>query len=306
MRVRLLGTAAGGGLPQWNCNCRNCRGVRSGALQVLTRTQSSVAISADDRRWFLLNASPDVRIQIESFPSLLPALDRVRGTSLEGVLLTNADLDHVLGLFILREGSRLRVYASASVKQALSQGLKLDSVLEHYCGVSWCEPPLKISPLLGADGNASGVLYCAVPVRGKLPRYLQEGASPAVGNVVAYRFVDESTGGRLLFMPDVAALDDRTLDEMRNCDALLIDGTFWSENEMLEMGVGGDSASEMGHVPVSGATGSLASIASLPIPHKIYIHINNTNPMLIEHSVERATVEAAGVQIGWDGMELVL
>ncbi len=304
MRVRLLGTGAGGGFPQWNCNCQNCRGVRTGALQALPRTQSSVAISPDSRRWFLLNASPDVRIQIESFAPLLPDLDRIRGTAVEGVLLTNADLDHVLGLLILREGFRLHVCATARVRQALSQGLDLDSVLEHYCGVSWREPPLEISPLLDVDGKTTGLLYCAVPVRGKPPRYMVQGASS--GDVIGYRFVDESTGGRLLFMPDVAALDDSTLEEMRNCDALLIDGTFWSENEMLQMGVGEDSASRMGHLPVGGPDGSLAKITSLPTPHKIYIHINNTNPMLIQHSVECAAVEAAGVQIGWDGMELTL
>jgi pyrroloquinoline quinone biosynthesis protein B len=306
MWVRLLGTAAGGGFPQWNCNCRNCTGVRTGALQALARTQSCVAISPDSRRWFLLNASPDVRIQIESFVPLLPAPNLVRGTSLEGILLTNADLDHVLGLFILREGSGLHVCASARVRQALTKGLSLAPVLEHYCGVNWREPPLEVSPLLAADGKTSGLRYCAFPVPGKLPRYLEGGSWSAPGDVIAYRFVDETTGGRLLFMPDVAALDDRTLNEMGNCDALLIDGTFWSEDEMQVMGVGEDSASRMGHLPVSGVNGSLACIASLPILHKIYIHINNTNPMLIEHSVERAAVEAAGVKIGWDGMEFVL
>jgi pyrroloquinoline quinone biosynthesis protein B len=254
----------------------------------------------------LLNASPDVRIQIESFVPLLPAPDLIRGTSLEGVLLTNADLDHVLGLFILREGSGLHVTASARVRQALTEGLSLAPVLEHYCGVNWREPRQEIGPLLGADGKASGLQYCAFPVPGKLPRYLEESSSSAPGDVIAYRFVDEATGGRLLFMPDLAALDARTLNEMCDCDTFLLDGTFWSEDEMQVMGGGGNSASRMGHLPVGGAGGSLASIASLTVPRKIYIHINNTNPMLIEHSAERAKVEAAGVQIGWDGMEFVV
>jgi pyrroloquinoline quinone biosynthesis protein B len=306
MRVRLLGTAAGGGFPQWNCNCRNCSGVRSGALQALPRTQSCVAISADNRRWFLLNASPDVRIQVESFAALLPGPDLIRGTSLESVLLTNADLDHVLGLFMLREGSGLQVHASGRVRRALSERLNVDRVLEHYCGVAWHEAPLEVRPLPGADGKVSGLLFCAFPVPGKLPRYVETSSSPAPGDVIAYRFVDESTGGRLLFMPDVAALDDRTLNEMSDCDALLLDGTFWSEDEMRVMGVGEDSASRMGHLPVGGASGSLARIAGLPIRRRIYIHINNTNPMLVEGSAERAAVEAAGVQVGWDGMEFTL
>jgi pyrroloquinoline quinone biosynthesis protein B len=306
MRVRLLGTAAGGGFPQWNCNCRNCSGIRSGSLQALPRSQSCVAISPDNRRWFLLNASPDIRTQIESFASLQPAPGLIRGTAIEGVLLTNADLDHVLGLFILREGSKFFVCASSRVRQALTEGLNLAQVLEHYCGLDWREPPWELSPLLTNDGKSSGLHYAAFPVSGKSPRYLGYGSSSTPGGVVAYRFVDEATGGRLLFMPDIAALDGRTLDEIRSCDALLIDGTFWSDDEMQVMTSCGDTASKMGHLPVGGARGSLVSIASLSIPRKVYIHINNTNPMLIEDSAERAAVEAAGAQIGWDGMEFEL
>jgi pyrroloquinoline quinone biosynthesis protein B len=221
-------------------------------------------------------------------------------------MLTNADLDHVLGLFLLREGSELLVFASGKIRQSLTEGLNLDTVLKHYCGVKWREPPSEVSPLLDSRGQVTGLHFCAFSVPGKPPRYLEESDSSTSGDVIAYRLVDENTGGQLLFMPDVSALESRTVNEMRNCDALLIDGTFWSEDEMQMMGVGGASASSMGHLPVGGAGGSLAQIASLPIPHKVYIHINNTNPILIEKCPERATVEAAGIQIGWDGMELVL
>jgi len=293
MRVRLLGTAAGGGFPQWNCNCRNCCGIRSGSLQALPRTQSCVAISPDNRRWFLLNASPDIRTQIESFAPLQPAPGLIRGTGLEGVLLTNADLDHVLGLFILREGSEFFVCASARVKQALTEGLNLARVLGHYCKLDWREPAWELSPLLTNEGKSSGLQYAAFPVPGKSPRYLGRGSSAIPGDVIAYRFVDEATGGRLLFMPDLAALDERALHEMRSCDALLIDGTFWSDDEMNVMASGGATASEMGHLPVGGARGSLASLASLSIPRKVYIHINNTNPILIEGSAE------ASINIGF-------
>lgn len=306
MYVRLLGTAAGGGFPQWNCNCRNCRGVRAGTVPARPRTQSCVAISADGSRWFLLNASPDIRIQIESFPLLLPSPETVRGTGLEGILLTNADLDHTLGLFILREGFRLPVHAASRVRRALTDGLSLARTLEHYCGIDWHEPPAELQPLLYADHSPSGLSYSAFPVAGKPPRYLEGAVLPGAGDVVAYRIVDETTGGRLLFMPDVAALDESTLTEVRNCDTLLLDGTFWGEHEMQLMGVGSTSAREMGHLPVGGPDGSLARIAPLPIRHKIYLHINNTNPMLIEGSPERAAVEAAGVTIGWDGLEFSL
>ena len=246
MQVRLLGTAAGGGFPQWNCNCSNCRGLRSGTLRARPRTQSCVAISADSRRWFLLNASPDIRFQIESFPPLLPSPNSVRGTSLEGVLLTNADLDHTLGLLILREGLRLSVYSTPRVRSALTNGLCVAQVMECYCGVDWREVDIEPSPLLCADHSPSGLHYAAFPVAGKPPRYLEGQASPALGDVVAYRIMDETTGGRLLFMPDVAALDARTLSQMRNSEALLLDGTFWSENEMQTMGaaslLGGQTA----------------------------------------------------------------
>jgi len=254
----------------------------------------------------LLNASPDIRFQIESFPPLLPSPNSVRGTSLEAVLLTNADLDHSLGLLILREGSRLPVYVTPTVRRALTEGLRLAQVLECYSGVDWREIAAEPSPLLCADHSPSGLHYDAFPVAGKPPRYLAGRNSPALGDVMAYRIVDERTGGRLLFMPDLAALDNNTLSQMRDCEALLLDGTFWSENEMETMGAGTIPAAQMGHLPVGGAEGSLARISSLPIRRKIYVHINNTNPMLLEDSAERAAVESAGVEIGWDGLEFTL
>ncbi len=306
MRVRLLGTAAGGGFPQWNCNCANCRRARARTRRAQPRMQSCVAISADGRRWFLLNASPDVRLQVESFPPLLPASDQVRGSGIEGVLLTNADLDHTLGLLILREGNRLCIHATPRVRQALSEGLLLDTILDRYCGMDWREPPLELAPLLDAAGSPSGLRYAAFAVPGKPPRYLEDRVAPAPGDNVGYRFVDEATGGRLLFLPDVAAWDEAVLAQLAQCDVLLFDGTFWSEDEMARMGVGTTPAAAMGHLPVSGADGSFARIAGLPIPRKIYVHINNTNPMLLEDSAERAIVEAAGVEIGEDGLEFII
>jgi len=305
MLVRLLGTAAGGGFPQWNCNCANCRGVRSGALPARSRGQSCVALSADGRSWFLLNASPDVQSQIESFPPLLPR-DGPRGTGIEGVLLTNADLDHTLGLFILREGDRLAVHATPAVRHGLAEGLSLDRVLGRYCGVTWIEPPVALAPLRCRDGSPSGLSYAAFAIPGKPPRYLGAEARATHGDSVGYRFVDESTGGRLLFMPDVSTLDDATMAQLGDCDALLLDGTFWDEREMQAMGLGSASAADMGHLPVGGPGGSLARIGGLPLARKIYLHINNSNPMLIDGSPEHVAVEAAGAVVGWDGLEFRL
>jgi pyrroloquinoline quinone biosynthesis protein B len=306
MRVRLLGTAAGGGFPQWNCNCENCRGLRAGTIQARPRTQSCMALSVDDRHWFLLNASPDIRIQIESFPPLIPPSDVWRGTSVAGVLLTDADLDHTLGLFLLREGLPLTIYATTFVRHALTAGLTLSATLECYCNVQWREPAHELTPLRYEDGSASGLSYAAYPIAGKPPRYMELHAVPQPGDRVGYRFVDEKTGGRLLFLPGLAFFDEVTQTYLQECDALLLDGTFWDEREMEERLVGTTPASQMGHLPVGGPYGSLAYIASLPIARKIYTHINNTNPMLVEDSAERAAVRAAGVEIGWDGLELTV
>ena len=306
MLVRLLGTAAGGGFPQWNCNCGNCQGVRAQTIQARARTQSCVALSADGRRWFLLNASPDLRVQLESSPSLWPPQDARRGTPVEAVLLTDADLDHTLGLLLLREGGDRTIYATSSVRNALSMGLTLAGTLAAYCRVEWREPARELTRLLYADGTASGLHYAAVPLPGKPPRYMRGRVDAQADDEVGYRFVDDRTGGRLLFLPGVAALDETIKAHIRDCDVLLLDGTFWSEYEMQEMGVGTAIAAQMGHLPVGGAGGSLQQIAALSVPRVIYTHINNTNPMLREDSPEHATVRTAGVEIGWDGLALTL
>src|SRR5258707_15852732 len=178
MYVRLLGTAAGGGFPQWNCNCKQCHGLRQGILQARPRTQSSVALSADGQRWFLLNASPDIRQQIEAFPPLTPPAGTTRGSSIAAIFLTDADLDHTLGLLILREGLQRTVYATASVQRALAEGLALLPVLEHYCTIDWREPTTELTPLLYADGSFSGLSYAAHVVAVHPPRYMRVQATP--------------------------------------------------------------------------------------------------------------------------------
>lgn len=305
MHVRLLGTAAGGGFPQWNCGCLNCDGIRRDTIKARSRTQSCAAVSADGRRWFLLNASPDIRIQIESFVPLQPH-GTVRGTGIQGILVTNADLDHTLGLLLLREGGRLSVHATSSVRIALDEGLHLSDVLERYGGVDWCQPPASLAALVCADGTSSGLRFAAFPVPGKLPRYREGRTSPSEEDTVGYQLVDESTGGRLVYIPGLAALNHDVLSRMRDADALLLDGTFWSDEEMRIVGAGTASARDMGHLPVGAEDGSLATVASLPVARKIYVHINNTNPMLREDSPERQAVEKAGAEVGWDGLEFTL
>jgi pyrroloquinoline quinone biosynthesis protein B len=301
MQIHLLGTAAGGGVPQWNCNCAVCREARAGTGRVQPRTQSSVAISADGRSWFLLNASPDIRAQIESFRPLQPLADNNRNSPIEGVLLTNADLDHTLGLMLLREGEKLRVHATANVRRALTEGISFQPALESFCGTEWIEPAAKSAPLLRRDGSPSGLTYQAIALPGKPPRFMK--SKTMEGNVVGYHITDTKTGGRLLFLPDVAELNNTILQWLPKCDVLLFDGTFWSETEMRDQGLGNLAAADMGHVPVSGATGSLKALAELKVRHKIYTHINNTNPILSDDSPEAGAVKAAGCAAGHDGME---
>jgi pyrroloquinoline quinone biosynthesis protein B len=220
------------------------------------------------------------------------------------VLLTNGDLDHSLGLLLLREGGRLTVHATATVRAALQNGLHMPALLERYGGADWHEPPRELAPLLTEGGRRSGISCAAFSVPGKPPRYLEGAASASPDDNVGYQLVDEATGRCLLFVPDCAAIDSALSRRLQNCDALLFDGTFWSEDEMIPLG--GRSASAMAHLPVGGPAGSLAALASLPIPRKIYVHVNNTNPMLLADSPERAAVTAAGLEVGEDGMELVL
>jgi pyrroloquinoline quinone biosynthesis protein B len=302
LRVRLLGTSAGGGFPQWNCACRVCQAAREGAAT--PRLQSSIAVSADGARWFLLNASPDVRFQIEAFAPLRPPRGALRGSGIEAVLLTNADLDHTLGLLLLREGGRLRIHASAPTRRSLQSGLRLPSLLEAYGGADFVEPPKQLKPLLLADGSESGLLFMAFSVPGKPPRYLESIRAFTRYDNVGYRLEDSATKGRLLFIPDLGAIDTAVERQLAQCDLLLFDGTFWDEREMLPLG--GRPAAAMAHLPVGGTSGSLRLLAPLPIPRKVYVHINNSNPMLLNHSPERELVTTAGLEIGEDGMELEL
>jgi pyrroloquinoline quinone biosynthesis protein B len=304
MRVHLLGTAAGGAFPQWNCNCRNCDWVRTGRGKAAARTQSCIAISSDEHRWFLVNASPDIRVQIESFPPLRPLVGSRRGTSIAGVLLSSADLDHTLGLLNLREGGPLVVHASGAVRRTLVDGINIDGVLSSYNGLEWREPPSAPAPLKYPDGSSSGIEYSAFAVPGQPPRYHR--AENSEGQTLGYRFVDAATGGRLVVIPGLAAFDRPVDVAADGSDLLLLDGTFFSDDEMRRAGTGTATAREMGHVPVGGTLGSLARIAAMNHVKRIYVHINNTNPMLLDDSPERALVEGAGVEIGCDGMDFSL
>jgi pyrroloquinoline quinone biosynthesis protein B len=298
MEVRILGSAAGGGFPQWNCACPGCRAVRDGSRPARARSQSSVAVSADGRRWFLLNASPDVAGQLGSFPALHPG-DGCRGVRLEAVLLTDAELDHTLGLLLLREGRGLVVHATEATRDTLYDGSGLLRALEAYCPVSWrpvvpgAEVPL-----------AEGLTYRAFDVpTTKRDRF---GTGARRGRVVGYRLTDRSSGRSLVHLPVVQELTAAVLGELDGCSCLLVDGTCWCDEELVRLGAGRRTSREMGHLPISGPGGSLERLAALPIGRKVYVHLNNTNPVLLEDGPERRVVEEHGMEVAVDGMELQL
>ena len=294
MLLRVLGSAAGGGSPQWNCGCPVCAAVRSGAG--VARTQSSVAVSVDRRRWFLLNASPDVRTQIEAFSGLHPH-DGHRATPLEAVLLTDAELDHTLGLLLLREAAALQLYATPAVHKTLHDGSGLLRLLERYCPVKW----RAVVP--GADVALAEGLSCRafdVPTT-KRSRF---GPGPDGGRVVGYRLTDQISGGTLAYLPGVQALTPAVRAEIGGCDCLLIDGTCWRDDELIRLGLAGKTARQMGHLPIDGPDGSLTQLRSLGVRRTIFVHINNTNPILLDDTPERHILADSGMEVAMDGLEV--
>ncbi|WP_448619051.1 pyrroloquinoline quinone biosynthesis protein PqqB [Geodermatophilus sp. URMC 65] len=295
MWVRVLGSAAGGGFPQWNCACPPCRAVRDGSRPARPRTQSSVAVSADRRRWSLLNASPDVRVQLESCPDLQP--DASRPVPLQAVLLTDAELDHTLGLLLLREGGGLVLHATEATRDTLYDGTALLRTLEAYCPVEW-------RPVVpGADVPlGDGLSYRAFDV--PTTKRARFGSGSREGRVVGYRLTDERSGRALVHLPVLQELTPAVCGQLEDCACLLVDGTCWSDDELVRLGRGGRTAREMGHLPISGPGGSLEQLAPLPIARRIYVHVNNTNPILLEDSPERRAVEEHGLEVAVDGLDL--
>jgi pyrroloquinoline quinone biosynthesis protein B len=291
--LRVLGSAAGGGSPQWNCGCPVCAAVRSGAGPA--RTQSSVAVSADNKRWFVINASPDVRTQIEGFPGLHPRDDRT--TPVEAVLLTDAELDHTLGLLLLREARALRLYATPAVHHTLCDGSGILRTLERYCPVEWR------TVIPGSDFALADGLSCR-PFDVPTTKRARFGAGVGDGRVVGYRLTEERSGGTLVYLPGVQSLTPALRAEIGGCDCLLIDGTCWRDDELVRLGLAGKTSREMGHLPIDGPDGSLAQLLSMGVGRTIFIHMNNTNPILLKDSPERRIVEDSGMQVAMDGLEV--
>jgi pyrroloquinoline quinone biosynthesis protein B len=307
--IRVLGSAAGGGFPQWNCGCENCRGVRTGGIPARARRQESVAVSSDGRSWLLLNASPEIREQIESFPALHPQAPR--HSPIDGIVLTNGDLDHTLGLLSLRESHPLVLYATERVRAGFVEGNLLYRTLQRFPGqVTWRTLSLGAEEeLTGAEGRGTtGLSIEAVPVSGKLPIHLERNGhlAPHPEDNIGLRIRETATGRRLAYFPAAGAVTPMVGKALEDADCVFFDGTFWSGDELPAQGLGAKRAEDMAHLPVGGDAGSLAALRGLRAARRIYIHVNNTNPLLREDSTERRTVEAAGWEIAWDGMEVRL
>jgi pyrroloquinoline quinone biosynthesis protein B len=309
MIIRVLGSAAGGGFPQVNCNCRNCADVRRGAPGLTPRTQSSVAVSFDGRAWVLLNASPDLRQQLAVTPELAPhPAGGARSSPIAAVVLTNGDVDHVAGLLSLREGLHFSIYASQRVLDALAAN-SIFNVLDPNVVP---RKPLAIGERfeIAHSGVSLGLLIEAFAVPGKVALYLEDasagsGFGTREGDTIGLAVTD-ATGAGLLYIPGCARIDAPLAARLRGSRLVLFDGTLYSDQEMIAQGLSAKTGARMGHMSMSGPAGSIAAFRELGVERRVFVHMNNSNPVLREGSPERAEVERAGWEIAFDGMELGL
>jgi pyrroloquinoline quinone biosynthesis protein B len=314
MRVKILGAAAGGGFPQWNCACPNCSSLRAGTFTGKARTQTQVAVSEDGYVWFLLGASPDLRTQIEATPELQPRPSAgktiTRQSPIAGAVLSNADVDHTLGLLLLRELQPLRIHSTASIRQILREDNSMFAMLERVPGqATWTDfAPGEPFPLRTPSGENSGLRCRALSLGTHYPAYVspQRQTKLDAREASLGLIVESASGQRLACMPAVPEINAALLKELDSADVLLFDGTFWSDDELIRVQGSGQTAMQMGHVPVSSDAGSLHKLAALRHPRKIYLHINNTNPMLNEAGPEFRQVRESGWEIAEDGWQFEL
>lgn len=309
MQILVLGSAAGGGLPQWNCNCPICQRARSRDPKVRFRTQSSLAVRADEGPWFLLNASPDLRQQLNDNPALHPT-DGTRHSPIGGVVVTNADVDHIAGLLTLREGQSLSLYATARVHETFDankifQALNPEVVSRRKFTL---DAPTQLET---ADRIPSGLVVEAFTVPGKVALYLEDPtAGPDFGSVaedtIALRVASETGDGYFYYIPGCAALPNELTKRLRKAPLVFFDGTLWRDDEMVTAGTGVKTGKRMGHMSISGEEGSLAAFQTLEVKRKIFVHLNNTNPVLMDDSPERQSVTEKGWEVAYDGMEIQL
>lgn len=306
MKVIVLGSAAGGGFPQWNCNCPNCNGIRNGTIQAQARTQSSIAVSDNGSDWLLINASPDILAQIRATPALQPGRS-IRDTGIVAVMLMDAQIDHVTGLLMLREGKPLPLYCTTSVWEDISTGLPLTKVLSHYCSVNQQALPADPdNPQPIQVPGIANIRFTALPLKSKAPPYSPKRNAPQPGDNVGLLIENTVNGKKLFYAPGLGEIEAHILDAMREADCVLVDGTLWTDDEMIRMGLTKKTSADMGHLPQSGSGGMIEVLDALGTPRKILIHINNSNPILNERSDEAAILKRHEIEVAYDGMEINL
>jgi pyrroloquinoline quinone biosynthesis protein B len=308
LRVVVLGAAAGGGVPQWNCGCPVCRAARTDHPE-LQSTQASIAISADGEHWFLINASPDLRQQLIATPRLHPKAGRLRHSPITGVILTNGEIDAVAGLLSMREGSPFTIYAHAKVLAILKANSIFNVLGERNVRREPVEVDQRFEPKL-SDGSPSGIEILPFAVAGKGAWYLEgkahPGGSDGTGDTLGLRIEDRTTGKYFYFLAACAEVTDALKARLSGAPLIFFDGTVWRDDELIAASLGAKTGQAMGHIAMSGDQGAIQSLAGLDIDRKIFLHINNSNPALLHGSAERKIAEGAGWQIPADGTEILL
>jgi len=308
LRVVVLGAAAGGGVPQWNCGCRICRAARKEQPE-LQATQASIAFCADGAHWFLVNASPDLRQQLIQTPQLHPRPDALRHSPIAGVILTNGEIDAVAGLLSMREGAPFAIYAHPKVLAILASNSIFNVLSEKNVARIGIEIERAFEPAL-PDGSPSGIEVIAFTVPGKGAWYLEGKAHPGgtdgAGDTLGLRIRDKATDRHFYFIAACAHVSDELKSRLAGAPLLFFDGTVWRDDEMVVAGLGTKTGQSMGHISMSGTSGAIEALAGLDIDRKIFLHINNSNPALLRGSSERQIAESAGWQIPADGTEIVL
>jgi len=304
MFVHVLGSGAGGGFPQWNCNCVNCKGVREGTVKTTPRTQSSIAISANGTDWILFNASPDIKKQLDDFPTLQPARE-VRDTAITAIVITDAQIDHVTGMLTLREHNKpWDVYTTQAVYEDLTTGFPVFNILGHFRGINHHEIATDQSSF--TIPSAEGLVFTAVPLKSEAPPYSPHRHNTVPGDNIGMHIEDTRTGQSLFYAPGLGVAEPHVIEFMSNSNCVLVDGTVWTDDEMSHEGISNKRAQEMGHLDQSSEGGILSILNAMEKPRKILIHINNTNPILNEESAQRQILNKAGIEVAYDGMDIEL
>ena len=305
MRIRVLGSAAGGGFPQWNCNCPNCDGVRKGTINAKRRTQSSIAVSSNDVDWLLFNTSPDILTQFQQFPESQPARS-IRDTAFKSIVLLDAQIDHTTGLFMLRESKTpLNIYCTDMVYEDLTTGNPIFKILEHYCGVNWHQIHTTEDNAFVPEG-ISNIKVKAIPLSSKAPPYSPHRHDPHEGDNLGILLEDLTTGEKTFYAPGLGQIESHIKPYMEEADCLLLDGTCWTNDEMKSLGIANKMSLDMGHLPQSGPGGMIEVLRPLPAKKKVLIHINNTNPILREDSEQREQLTQEKIEVAYDGMDFVV